>query len=87
MPRYTWKLGGDEARKQWANLPEDTRRLVNRRIEELLENPTGDLDREYDARRALHLIPIGEGKGYIQYAVVEDARLVIVYRFPPRRLD
>lgn len=87
MPRYTWKLGGDEAHKQWANLPEDTRRLVNRRIEELLENPLHIPGREYDARRDLHLIPIGKGKGYIQYAVAGDARLVIVYRFPPRRLD
>lgn len=86
MPRYTWMLGGEEARKQWANLPEDTRPLVNRRIEELLKNPTGHPDREYDDVFALHTIPIGDAgndKGLIFYAVVESARLVILYRFTP----
>jgi hypothetical protein len=48
MPRYTLKSGGEEAEKQYANLPENTRQLVNQRIEELLENPTGNPDREYD---------------------------------------
>jgi hypothetical protein len=83
MPRYALKLGGEEADKQYADLPEDTRRLVNQRIEELLENPTGNPDREYDAQYALHTIPIGDDKGFIVYAVVESARLVILYRFTP----
>ena len=48
MPRYGLKSGGEEAGKQYANLPEGTRRLVNQRIEELLKNPTGNPDREYD---------------------------------------
>ncbi|HEV7451541.1 MAG TPA: hypothetical protein VGO16_09175 [Pseudonocardiaceae bacterium] len=83
MPRYGLKSGGEEADKQYANLPEDTRRLVNQRIEELLENPTGNPDREYDAQYDQHTIPIGDDKGFIVYAIVESARLVIPLRFTP----
>ena len=81
MPRYAFKLGGDEARKHWANPPEGSRRLVNQRIEELLENPIDIPDREYDAHLGTHTIPIGDDKGFIVYAVVESARMVIFYRF------
>ena len=42
MPRYTLGCGGEVARKQYADLPESTRRLVDRRIEELLEKPRGN---------------------------------------------
>ncbi|MBA2474051.1 MAG: hypothetical protein DLM61_27435 [Pseudonocardiales bacterium] len=83
MPRYAWKLGGEEADKQYASLPGDTRRLVDQRIEELRENPTGNPGREHDAQYDLHTIPIGDDKGFIVYAVVESARLVTLYRFTP----
>jgi hypothetical protein len=83
MPRYAWKLGGEEAEKQYDALLEDTRRLVNQRIEELRENPTANPDRGYDAHNATHIIPTGDDKGFIVYAVAEHARLVIGYRFTP----
>ncbi len=83
MPRYTLKSGGEEAEKQYANLPEDTRQLVNQRIEELLENPTGSPDREYDEKFDQHTIPIGDDKGWILYTVVESAREVFLLRFTP----
>jgi hypothetical protein len=83
MPRYEFKLGGDEARKHWANIPESLRQLVNQRIEELLEDPINIPHREYDPHLGVHTIPIGEDKGLIVYAVVESARMVIFYRFTP----
>ncbi|HET9117674.1 MAG TPA: hypothetical protein VFN75_06300 [Pseudonocardiaceae bacterium] len=83
MPRYGWKFGGEEAEKQYDNLPEDSRRLVNQRIQELQENPIDIPDREYDARNDTHTIPIGDDKGFIVYAVVENVRMVIGYRFTP----
>lgn len=83
MPRYGWMFGGDEAEKQYDNLPEDSRRLVNQRIEELRENPFDIPDREYDAHNATYTIPIGADKGFIVYAVVTKDRMVIGYRFTP----
>jgi hypothetical protein len=83
MPRYALKPGGEVAKKQYADLPEDTRRLVNQRIEELLENPTGNPDWEYDAQFDQHTVPIGNDKGFIVYTVVESSRVVIPLRYTP----
>ncbi|MDQ3825363.1 MAG: hypothetical protein M3325_06280 [Actinomycetota bacterium] len=83
MLRYAWKLGGEEAEKQYDALPKSTRRLVDQRIEELLENPTGNPDTVYDARNATHIVPIGDDKGFIVYAVEESFEMVIGYRFIP----
>ena len=47
MPRYTLKLV-TEADQQYASLPEATRRLADRRIQELLENLTGNPGKQYD---------------------------------------
>ncbi len=82
MPRYALKSVA-EADRQYANLPEDTRQLVDRRIQELLENPTDNPDKQYDAQFAQWSIPIGGDKGWIIYGVVESARLVILLRFLP----
>jgi hypothetical protein len=82
MPRYTLK-SVTEADSQYANLPEATRRLADQRIQELLENPTGDPDKQYDAQFDQWSIPIGEDKGWIIYGIVENARLVILLRFLP----
>ena len=83
MPRYMLKLGGSEAQKHWADIPESSRRLVNQRIEELLEDPINIPHREYDPHLGTHTIPIGDDQGFIVYAVVERAREVIFYRFTP----
>lgn len=58
MPRYTLKSVA-EADRQYANLPEYTRRLVDRCIQELLENPTGNPDKQYDSQFDQWSIPIG----------------------------
>lgn len=82
MPRYTLKSVA-EADRQYASLPENTRQLVNRRIQELLENPTSNPDKQYDSQFAQWSIPIGDNKGWIVYGIVENARLVILLRFLP----
>jgi hypothetical protein len=83
MPRYTLGCGGDLADKQYAALPNDTRRLVDQRIEELLKDPRGNPHLEYDEQFSQYSIPIGEDKGWILYAVVEEGRVVIPLRFTP----
>ncbi|MBV9139540.1 MAG: hypothetical protein JO115_01210 [Pseudonocardiales bacterium] len=82
MPRYTLKSVA-EADRQYADLPEDMRRLADRRIQELLENPTGNPDKQYDSQFDQWSIPIGDDKGWIIYGIVENARLVILLRFLP----
>ena len=83
MPRYTLGCGGEVARKQYTDLPESTRRLVDRRIEELLEDPRGNPHVEYDEQFDQYSIPIGEDKGWIVYAVVDKVRAVIPLRYLP----
>jgi hypothetical protein len=70
MARYTLK-SVTAADRQYANLPEATRRLADRRIQELLENPTGNPDKQYDPQFGQWSIPIGSDKGWIVYAIVE----------------
>jgi hypothetical protein len=82
MPRYTLKLV-TEADRQYANLPEATRRLADQRIQELLENPTGNPGEQYDPQFDQWSIPIGSDTGWIVYAIVENVRLVILLRFLP----
>jgi hypothetical protein len=61
VPRYTLKSVA-EADRQYANLPEDTRRLADRRIQELLENPIGNPDKQYDSQFDQWSIPIGDDR-------------------------
>ena len=82
MPGYTLK-SVTEAARQFANLPEATQRLADQRIQELLENPTGNPERQYDPQFDQWSIPIGGDKGWIVYAIAENARLVILLRFLP----
>jgi hypothetical protein len=82
MPRYTLK-SVTEADRQYANLPEATRLLADRRIQELLDNPIGNPDSEYDSQFDQWSIPIGHDKGWIVYVIVENARLVTLLRFLP----
>jgi mRNA-degrading endonuclease RelE of RelBE toxin-antitoxin system len=82
MQRYTLK-SVTEADRQYANLPEVTRRLADRRIQELLENPTGNPGKQYDPQFDQWSIPIGDDRGWIIYGIVENDRLVILLRFLP----
>jgi mRNA-degrading endonuclease RelE of RelBE toxin-antitoxin system len=82
MSRYTLKSVA-EADRQYTNLPEDTRRLVDRCIQELLENPTGNPDKQYDSQFDQWSVPIGDDKGWIIYTIVDNVQLVILLRFLP----
>lgn len=82
MPRYTLK-SVEEADEQYANLLETTRRLADRRIQELLENPTSNPHKQYDLQYDQWSIPIGGDTGWIIYAIEENARVVILLRFLP----
>lgn len=82
MPRYTLQ-SVEVADRQYENLPESTRRLVDRRIEELLENPTGNPHKEYDPQFDQWSIPIGDDTGWILYSIEKNARRVILLRFLP----
>jgi hypothetical protein len=77
MPRYEprWvKVAG----QQRDNLPVAARRLVKRRIDELLEDPTGNPAATYDGVEDEWSIPIGADAGLILYAVVDEPRRVVI---------
>jgi hypothetical protein len=76
MPRYQPRWV-EVAERQRDNLPAAARRLVDRRIEELLEDPTGN-PAAYDGVEDEWSIPIGDGAGLILYAVVKEPRRVVI---------
>jgi hypothetical protein len=74
--RLVWLQIADQ---QYHDLPEDLRGLVDRRIAQLLENPTVDADAVYNERSDQWSVPLGE-RGFLFYAVVRDPATVIVLR-------
>lgn len=83
MPRYTLR-GVDIAEELYDNLLASTRQLVDRRIEELLEDPTGNPPTQYDEQFDQWSVPIGADEGFILYAVVhEPVQVVTLFRFIP----
>lgn len=78
MPRYgpVWL---EIAEQQYRDLPADLRDLVDRRLAQLLENPTADPDAVYNKRSDQWSVPLGE-QGFLFYAVVRDPAKVIVLR-------
>jgi hypothetical protein len=68
MPRYTNFV--TEAGEQYTNLPETTRRLADQRIQELLENPIGNPDNQYDRNFINGRSGLAAIKGWIVAAVV-----------------
>jgi hypothetical protein len=78
MPRYglVWL---QIAEQQDRDLFADLRDLVDRRLAELLENPTGDLDAVYNKRSDQWSVPLDD-QGFLSYAVVRDPATVIVLR-------
>ncbi|MDQ2790994.1 MAG: hypothetical protein M3Y73_15275 [Actinomycetota bacterium] len=79
MPRYerSWL---EIAQEQYDSLPATTRRLVDRRVEELLDDPTGNPDATYYRRFDEWIIPFGADEGFISYAVVEEPRRLVILR-------
>ena len=67
------------ADRQYHDLPDDLRHIVERRLAQLLENPTADRDAVYDERSDQWSVPLGD-RGFLFYAVVRDPATVIVLR-------
>jgi len=65
--------------RQYAELPPGLRALVDRRLAQLLEDPTGDADAVYDARTDQWTVPLGDA-GFLLYALVRLPETVIVLR-------
>jgi hypothetical protein len=53
--------------------------LVDRRLAQLVENPTADPDAVYNPRSDQWSVPLGDA-GFLFYAVVRDPATVIVLR-------
>lgn len=78
MPRYEARWV-EIAEKQRECLPADTRRLVNERIKELLENPTSTPGAVYyDPPLDRWSVPVGASVGLIIYAVRHEPRRVVI---------
>lgn len=67
------------ARQQYVYLPADLRELVDRTIEQLLEDPTGYPYAVYNAASDQWSVPLAE-HGFVFYAVVRDPARVIILR-------
>lgn len=78
MPRYG-RVWLQIAEQQYRNLPDDLQVLVDRRLGQLLENPTADADAVYNETSDQWSVPLGE-LGFLFYAVVRDPATVIVLR-------
>ncbi len=78
MPRsrLVWLQIADQ---RYRDLPEVLHELVDRRIAQLLENPTVDADAVYNERSDQWSVPLGE-RGFLFYAVVRDPATVILLR-------
>ena len=78
MPRYrlVWLQIADQ---QYHEVPAEVRALVDRRLAQLVENPTADPDADYNRRSDHWSVPLGE-EGFLFYAVVRDPATVIVLR-------
>jgi hypothetical protein len=81
MPRYE-RIWLEEAQKQYHSFPKSIRRLIDRRIKELLEDPTGDPHARYYRPHDEWSIPFtfGADEGFIYYAVVNEPRRVVILR-------
>ena len=75
MPRYT-PVWLEIPRVHYESLPAAKRRLVDLRIDELLENPTGLPHAAYDEQFAQWSAPLGVDEGFILYHVHEPSQQV-----------
>lgn len=63
----------------YADLPVDTRRQVDVRVAELLDDPFGP-DEAYDPASDQWITSYGDGLGLIVYAVAAEQRRVLILR-------
>lgn len=78
MPRFSARWL-EIALQQYGALPLHAQRLVDERIEELLERPEGPRD-AYDSRSDQWTTTYGSGMGLLVYAVVTEHQRVLVLR-------
>lgn len=74
--RLVWLQIAD---RQYRDLPAAVRVLVDRRIAQLVENPTVGADAVYNERSDQWSVPLGE-RGFLFYAVVRGPATVIILR-------
>jgi hypothetical protein len=67
------------ADRQYRELPEATRVLIDRRLAQLVESPTVDPDADYNERSDQWSVPVG-ADALLFYAVVREPPTVIVLR-------
>jgi hypothetical protein len=67
------------ADRQYRELLDSTRVLIDRRPAQLVENPTVDPDADYNKRSNQWSVPVGDD-ALLFYAVVRDPPTVIVLR-------
>ncbi|MDQ4103206.1 MAG: hypothetical protein M3186_05690 [Actinomycetota bacterium] len=81
MPRYK-QVWAEFPREQYNSLPAATQRLIDRRIAELLQDPTGDPDARYYQPHDEWSIPFtfGDEEGFIYYGVADEPRRVVILR-------
>lgn len=79
MARYS-SVWLEIAREHYDSLPAPTRAQVDRRLEQLLEDPRQESTASYDARTDQWTAIYGDGAGLIVYAVVREWRRIIVLR-------
>ena len=78
MPRFrlVWLEISD---RPYRELPDATRVLIDRRLTQLVDNPTVDPDADYNQRSDQWSVPVG-ADGLLFYAVVREPPTVIVLR-------
>ena len=79
MPPRSRLVSLQIADQQYHDLPGELRVLVDRRIAQLLENPTVDADAVYNEHSDQWSVPLG-ALGFLFYAVVRDPATVIILR-------
>lgn len=78
MPTYRL-LWLEIAQRQYLDLPDNLRTILDRRLAQLMENPTADPDAVYNERSDQWSVPLAE-HGFLFYAVVHHPNTVIVLR-------
>ena len=81
MPRYQ-QVWPEFPREQYDSLPTATQQLIDRRIEALLEDSTGDPHACYYRPHDEWSIPFafGADEGFIYYGVADKPRQVVILR-------
>ncbi len=78
MPRYR-QVWLEIAEQQYLDLPAELLDPVDRRLTQLVDNPTADPDATYHERSDQWSLPVGD-HGFLFYAVVADPPTVIILR-------